>query len=59
MPEEEKPKAEKKEVKKIAQVIEVPTQVGRVIELEDGTKIDDLEILVLIYNQQKEILRRI
>lgn len=57
--EEEKPKAERKEIKKVAQVVEVPTQVTRVIELEDGTKIDDLELLVLIYNQQKEMLRRV
>lgn len=57
--EEEKPKAEKKEVKKVAQIVEVPTQTARVIELEDGTKVDDIELLVLIYNQQREILRRI
>ena len=57
MPEEVK--AEKKEVKKGAQITEVPTQVSRVIELEDGTQIDELELLVLIYNQQKEILRRV
>lgn len=57
--EEEKPKVEKKEPRKIAQIVEIPTQVTRVIELEDGTKVDDLELLLLVYNQQKEILRRI
>ena len=57
--EEEKPKIEKKEPRKVAQIVEVPTQVARVVELEDGTKVDDLELLLLVYNQQKEILRRI
>ena len=57
--EEEKAKVEKKETKKIAQIVKVATEVARVVELEDGQQVDELELLVLIYNQQRELLRRI
>ena len=58
MAEETKTKAEKNEVRQ-AVVREVPTQLERYAELEDGTIMDELALLVTIYNQQKEILRRI
>lgn len=58
MTDEAKPKAEKKEVKS-AQVIEIATQVERLIELEDGTRLDLLEAITLLINQQREIMRRI
>lgn len=58
MTEEIKPKISAKE-NKIASIIEIPTQVERYVELEDGTKVDELGLNVLIYNRLNELLRRL
>ncbi len=57
MAEEEKEKLEKSEKKatKEAKLVEVPTQFGLSVELEDGTKVDDLQLLVKIYNKLLKI----
>ena len=43
------------EEKKEASLVEVPTQMGIAIQLEDGTKVNELELLVKIYNDVKQI----
>ena len=51
MVEEEKPKAEKKEIKQ-AKIIDIEQVVGQAYELEDGTIINnDAELLIKIYNK--------
>ena len=39
------------EEKKEAKIVEVPTQMGLAIQLEDGTVVDTNEALVRIYNK--------
>jgi len=47
---------EKKETNQ-AKVIDVPTQMGQVIELEDGSQVGILETIVLIYNKVSKLER--
>lgn len=42
---------------KDAQIVEVPTQTAYLIELEDGRRIDELTLMVEIYNEVKRIRR--
>jgi len=41
--------------KKEAKLIEVPTQMGTAIQLEDGTIVSPMELDVLIYNKLLKI----
>lgn len=58
MAEEEKPKAEKKEVKE-ATLVEVTTQTAPAIQLEDGTIVDELELQLRIYNKLCKVERAV
>lgn len=55
---EEIKKIEEKKAK-VAIIKEVPVQIERYVELEDGTKVDDLQLAVLNYNLLRELLRRL
>ena len=51
---EEKQKAEKTDSKE-AKLVEVPSAYGIAIELEDGRKVDEVELLVIVYNKLLKI----
>jgi hypothetical protein len=47
--EEEQPKKDKPSTS--AEIIEVPTQMGRAIRLENGEIVTDIDMLVRLYNK--------
>jgi len=48
--------ANKEEVKE-ATLIEVPTQMGMAIQLEDGSQVNELGLLLKIYNDLQKVKR--
>lgn len=57
MTEEEKPKV-KKESSQV-KIVDISTQTAPAVQLEDGTIVSDLELLVMIYNDLQKIKRSV
>lgn len=50
MPEEEKPKAQKKEILE-AKLVQVPIQHELAVQLDDGSIVSESELLINMYNK--------
>ena len=58
MPEEEKPKTDKKESKE-AEVVEIPTQYGLAFQIENGDVLDQNQFLAKMYNDIQKIKKAV